>query len=327
MGMTQDSQVVYFGKTPSRGDFVKSSNDLALTALFDRWLSHGMALLSEASDWKLRYDATPPMHFSILGPRNHVALAGYLVASADGSERRFPFLSAAKIDVNPVEGFVAYAPLMFAQLWRDLENGTHAVLNAAEPGEALSQLAQQDVNVDSLAVAKGHYQQFLKVCTLDNLKKMLARSNHEVDLPRLILALGLLLTPVMQAGAPRLEKNLLLPLPDDPIYRNMTACLWLDCISRFLQRSDFELAIFQTIESKPHLVLSFMGASGRTLQAMFDPLEAAKQNISIDDAQWVDAQLGTEPDVRKLYAYLQQPTISLEVIVKAFGAAFVEKQS
>lgn len=55
MSLTQ-LQLSYFGKLPSRGDFVKSANNVQLLDTLDRWLAQGMELLAEAPDWKTTYD-------------------------------------------------------------------------------------------------------------------------------------------------------------------------------------------------------------------------------------------------------------------------------
>ena len=40
------AQALYFGKLPSRGDFVRSTQQGALTQMLDQWLSQGLELVS-----------------------------------------------------------------------------------------------------------------------------------------------------------------------------------------------------------------------------------------------------------------------------------------
>ncbi|WP_150326518.1 type VI secretion system-associated protein TagF, partial [Enterobacter hormaechei] len=93
MSQTQ-LQLSYFGKLPSRGDFVKSANNVQLLDTLDRWLAQGMELLAEAPDWKSTYDSWKPVQFAFLGSQSKLAIAGTLMASSDLSSRRFPFLTA-----------------------------------------------------------------------------------------------------------------------------------------------------------------------------------------------------------------------------------------
>ena len=44
MSQTQ-LQLSYFGKLPSRGDFVKSANNVQLLDTLDRWLAQGLSLI------------------------------------------------------------------------------------------------------------------------------------------------------------------------------------------------------------------------------------------------------------------------------------------
>ena len=86
----------------------------------------------------------------------------------------------------------------------------------------------------------------------------------------------MLLQPVLASSSSRLEKSLVLPLPTDPMYRNLVAAFWMHLITPFLARADFELALFVTrIEQRPALVLGFSGASAQTLQAIMDPHRGA----------------------------------------------------
>ena len=64
--------LVYFGKLPSRGDFVRSAHHGALIEHLDRWQSQTMERLATDPRWKLRYDAAPTVQFAILGTASRV---------------------------------------------------------------------------------------------------------------------------------------------------------------------------------------------------------------------------------------------------------------
>ena len=59
--------LAYFGKLPTRGDFLRSPGQGALTQSLDRWLTQGMELLATDPRWKLHYDQVAPMHFAFIG--------------------------------------------------------------------------------------------------------------------------------------------------------------------------------------------------------------------------------------------------------------------
>ena len=64
--MTQSvqAQLAYFGKIPSRGDFVKSTNNAQLLQTLDRWIAQAMELLAEDPRWKIVYENARPMNFA-----------------------------------------------------------------------------------------------------------------------------------------------------------------------------------------------------------------------------------------------------------------------
>ena len=117
MTQTVQAQIAYFGKIPSRGDFVKSAHNPQLLATLDRWIAEAMELLTDDPRWKIVYENAKPMHFAFLGSRSRLAIAGHMVASQDQSSRRFPFLAATALEVEKPLTFLAHSPLAFARLW------------------------------------------------------------------------------------------------------------------------------------------------------------------------------------------------------------------
>ena len=113
--------VVYFGKLPSRGDFVRSAQEPQLVHTLDDWLARGMDLLSGDVRWKLIYDEAPPASFAFMGSRSRIALSGHLTPSFDASRRRFPFIAATAVEIDQPMRFIARSPLALSPLWGRLE--------------------------------------------------------------------------------------------------------------------------------------------------------------------------------------------------------------
>jgi type VI secretion system protein ImpM len=116
MTQTVLAQIAYFGKIPSRGDFVKSTHNPQLLQTLDRWIAKAMELLTDDPRWKIVYESARPMHFAFLGSRSKLAIAGHMVASHDQSSRRLPFLAATALEVERPLTFLARSPLAFARL-------------------------------------------------------------------------------------------------------------------------------------------------------------------------------------------------------------------
>lgn len=317
----QPARIGYFGKLPSRSDFIKAADNLALASLLDGWLAEVMSLLSAEPRWKLNYDAMRPLHFAFVGTRSRRAIAGHLAASSDSSQRRYPFLSMSAIEVETPKVFVPRSPLILSPLWQELDLLTADVLNADDPEAALQALSSARVGIAGAGVQHElEFVDFLDRHSVAALEALLGVA----CVRRTILAIGLLLQPVRRSGAERLDKSLVLPLPQASRQRNLVATFWLDLISPFLQQADFELSLFfADLREQPSLVIGFGGAAPETLVAIIDPHSAAEQQIHFDYAGWVDELITGDARVQKLSAYLEQGQLSLRSAQALFHETFV----
>ena len=311
-------RIGYTGKIPTRSDFVKLAHDVSVMGMLDDWVAQVMNLLPADARWKINFDALAPLNFVFVGPRRHHAIAGHLVASSDQSGRRFPFLLMRMLDVARPGAFVAACPLVLEPLWDCMAALARNVIQAADPAAPLQAIPEALVVLEEQC--SGSLATFLGSGTVSSLAALVGRGEAK----RLILALGLLLQPVLQAGESDLDKSLVLPLPESPAARYPVAAFWLELIAPFLQRADFELALFFTRQDgKPVLVVGFSGAAASTLQAIIDPLVAGEQQIGLDDTAWVDEQPGLDVEVRTLASYLDQPQLPLKLARELFLRAFI----
>ncbi len=319
------TSVAYFGKIPRRGDFIKASENASLVSILDDWLAQSMELLTTDPRWKIIYDAVTPLHFCFIGPRRKHAIAGHLVASSDQAQRRFPFLMMSMLEIETPSEFVARSPMALSRLWNRLESLTGGILDAEEPSGPLNSASGTKIDLElGTSAYDAVLTDFLEFQTVGGLDAMLAQSGFHGSVRQIVLALGLLLQPVMASSSSRLEKSLILPLPSDPMYRYLVATFWMQLITPFLMRADFELATFLTqIQDKPSMVIGFSGASPRTLQAIMDPHIGLEHHIRFEDAQWVEAQADADYGIKKLSAYLAQPHLSLKSARDSFREVFI----
>jgi type VI secretion system protein ImpM len=269
----------------------------------------------------LNYDAMRPLHFAFVGTRSRRAIAGHLAASSDSSQRRYPFLSMSAIEVDTPAAFVPRSPLVLSPLWQELDQLTANVLDSADPEAPLQALSNARVDIDP--AGERHEQAFVDFLdrhTVTALEAMLGVA----CVRRTILAIGLLLQPVRRSGAERLDKSLVLPLPQSSRQRHLVAAFWLDLIAPFLQQADFELSLFfADLRGQPSLVIGFGGAAPETLAAIIDPHSSAEQQIHFDYAGWVDELIAGDARVQKLSAYLEQGQLSLRSVQALFHETFV----
>ncbi|MFZ6674179.1 type VI secretion system-associated protein TagF [Undibacterium sp. Xuan67W] len=317
--------VGYFGKIPSRGDFVKATDNPALIPVIDDWLAQAMELLALDPRWKITYDAVPPMHFAFIGPRRKRSIAGHIVASTDEAQRRFPFLAMSTMEIEDPPEFVQRHPLVLARLWKHMQSFVNEIVNSENPVTSLQKMSATNIDLELTPAAyEAAFTDFLYAQTVGALNAMLAQTGFTGSVRQVMLALGFLLEPVMSSGSSRLEKSLVIPLPADPIYRYLVASFWMNLITPFLLKVDFELAVFFTqIEHKPSMIVGFSGASPRTLQAIMDAQVGLSHHISFENVQWVEEQIHSNYNIQKLSSYLDQPDLSLKSARDSFCEAFI----
>ncbi len=319
--------LAYFGKLRSRGDFVRSVNQASLIQTLDRWLSQGIELMSADPRWKEVYDRGPEVHFAFLSVNSQRAIAGHLAASADASGRRFPFVVAGSFDVAAPLEFMGRAPMALTRLWARFEAATRSACAAEDAAPVLGELTQVTLELDTSSAAyDASVRDFVELQSIGSLEQMLRDAGHTIDLRQAMLALGLLLQPLLASEAQVLKKGLRLPLPADPLYRPLVATFWLELVLPFLQRGDFEVALFMPRRSSaaaPTLAIGFSGGSAAHLHAVLDPDASDDVFVDPSPADWVEEHVRADYAAKKLSSYLQQQQLSLRQAMATFREAFL----
>lgn len=318
-------QVIYFGKLPSRGDFVKSRTGSRVLDMLDSWIAQGLERLATDPGWKTHYDNSPEIDFSFLATHKPFVLAGRLTPSADSSQRRFPFIAAAASVADQPLHMVARSPLCLADTWRTMEQMVASVLAAEDPRDALEAMNATALNPESKAAAADQaFHEFAATTSIAQVEQSLRAAGHAVSLRRMILSLGLLLTPLLTASSAKPDKGLSLPLPTDGRMAANVGAMWMNLIAPFLARGDFELGVFvQRKRERPSLVVVFDGANAGALRAMFDSGHDSDILIDIAAADWVEDYVENDYAIKKLSSYLEMPPLSIRQATDTFQEAFL----
>jgi len=316
-------RTAYFGKIPSRGDFVKNTSHPQLMSTLDAWVANTMEVLAQDPHWKTLYDEAQPVPFAVLGSRGKLAIAGHLQPSRDQSGRRFPFISATSVEVARPLDFIARSPLAFSRMWNRMGAAAAQLMREGDPGPALQTL--NDLEGEIRTAADDGFDAFIDLQTIERVEAMLRGNGHAASMHDIVLALGILLAPVMSSGSSQLDTGLALPLPDDPLYINLVATYWMTLIAPFLTRADFEIAMFiGQIAGKHRLVVGFRGASPQTLATLLSTPQTLSQHyIVLEDAPWVRDHVSASHGLAKLSSYLDQPRLSLRQALETFREVFI----
>ncbi|XLZ70512.1 type VI secretion system-associated protein TagF [Massilia sp. SR12] len=302
-------RIAYFGKLPGHGDFVRSAGDQVLVELMDQWLASVMQRLSANSRWRQHYDACAPLDFAFIGTRTRQVVSGHLLASHDQSARRFPFACMAVHQVAEPRGFLPCSPLALAPAWAMLA----AVAGAGQPGDC--KLAPP---LPDPAAAGAALDEYFAVASVASLEAQL----DGLPVRRLLLALGLLLSPLRKtAAAP--SHCLALPLPREVAMHAPVAAFWMTLAAPMLMRHDMELALFiAPVGGRPALVLGLDGANPASLQAVIDPEAAHGAMVLLADCAWVEGTLDKEPSLQRLSACLEQGQLGLPSAIELYRETF-----
>ena len=315
---------LYFGKIPSRGDFVKSVSGTQVIALIDNWVAKGMEMLSATPGWKSGYDDTTPLDFLFLAPRKRRAICGTLVASADASNRRFPFIAATLFEVEDALAFLAASPLVLERHSNYQRALTQHAAKAHDAVDTLSALDEIALATEPALedIADG-YQRFLNRTTIAGLASTLGIDAQHATVRQMVLAIGYLLQPILVNYAQAPQKGLVIPLPRDPAESALVKTLWLNLISVFLMRAEFELAIFSGVHhGMPRLIVTLNGAAPCAFHALFEKQAALDYLIEVDQAAWVDEYAAQDAAMYKLSSYLEHGELSLQQMVQTFRQSF-----
>ena len=327
MSQLSSVSLAYFGKVASRGDFVRSTQQGALTQMLDQWLSQGLELVSVDPRWKQRYDQVGSCRFAFLGVRSKVALAGHMIPSVDSSGRRFPFVAAGSFEIDAPLPFMSHAPMALSRLWSRLETIGREACAAEDATASLGKAVQTKLEIDtSFNAYATSFDDFLEMQTVGSLEELLRAAHPGLELRRTLLAVGLLLQPVPASGVSRLDKGLALPLPDDPLYAPFVGAFWMSLVAPFLARGDFELALF-VLRRQPgggsELCIGFAGGSPATLQAIFDADKRDEAFVEVVAADWADEHADDDYAIKKLSSYLMQPQLSMSQALRTFKECFL----
>lgn len=325
--ITTDSKavdVLYFGKLPSRGDFVRSAQHPAMLEVLDRWQAQTLERLSTDPRWKLIYDEAPALAFAILGSDSHVALAGHWLASQDTSGRRFPFVTAGAFDLRKPQQSAVLAPIALDALWHQLATRGQAARQATDLSDVQARLQAPLEHVPDFEEARDRLEAFLDAHSLASLGQILSAGGRRLSVRQAVLALGLLLRPALVQGGARMNKLLCLPLPMEPSLRACVASWWLMLVMGFFTRHVVEFSIFLPVrEGLPQMLLGFQGASAASLEAVIDPSVLSRHGVTLDQLDWVEDEAQADVGLRKLSTYLQDPALSLTQAVRTFQEVFL----
>jgi type VI secretion system protein ImpM len=234
-------------------------------------------------------------------------------------------LSALRLDAPEPLPFIGRSPLAMSNAWSGLARLARQACQDSDAAQALAQLADARFSISTdPSDYNGSFQDFLESTTVADLEQRLRDSGHgDVALRQVLPALGLLLQPVLSGGDVNIDKALVFPLVRDPAYRPLVAAFWLDLLSSFVARGDFELAVLIRNDAAPSMIVGFNGADRQVLRAVLDPAEAGDFLIRTQHSEWVDDYMRGDYNLNRFGSFLDRDDLALATARKLFGETFL----
>lgn len=324
--MTPDSlPLIYFGKLPARGDFVRARAHISETNAIDEWVSQALAISDKLFSDRLTDNEDSNtltfLNFSHVNTRTNEVITGVLVPSHDSSYRNYPLIGFGVLHLDKPKNWMNYLPVKSLDLWNDIFETLSMAKSQTDNAHLMEYLNHSQLTINTNAST--HYYDFINTTTLNDIA--ISMSIDKSQLIQQIIATGLLFLPTFAKGFHGLNKIICWSLTTDRESAIYMATFWHDLIHGFYQPHQLYLNTYiYRVANGYRLLLSFTKPDGRILeQISANDVPYPEDWVVIANSDWTQGYIDEDIGLSRFNQILLQDNLYLYDTRQLFKKTFL----